>query len=105
MSTAVWVWWGPILGILGLEIKIMLFGKLKNKYVMEEISKKNTAVKWFLLGFVLIGSTILLIIFTGITYERGGIQLYASLSILLMGAVSLLDLWLFNYLFPKSKNN
>jgi len=103
ISTLIWVWWGPLLGILGLELKVIMFGRTKHKYIMEEVNKKNTILKWFGLGFIIIGITIGLIIGFYETLEQGNFEGFLIFNLIGFVICGLIDWILLKVLFPKPK--
>ena len=82
----------PLAGISGFFFKIFLFGKLKYKYVVEEIKTEHRLAKHFV-SFLFI--LIVLLIFMGLSFLG-----YWALAI---GEIvfSVLLFFIFNYMFPK----
>ncbi len=103
LSTLVWVWWGPLLGILGLEIKVLMFGRTKHKFIMEEVSKKNTVLKWLVFGIIIFGITIGLMIAFFETLEQSNFNGYLRFNLIGFAVCGLIDLILFKLLFPTPK--
>jgi membrane protease YdiL (CAAX protease family) len=92
--------WASLLLIF--ELKVRLFGKMKYKYVLEEIYRKNKVLKWVLIVGVQIG--VIFIYFSiVITLILFSIYLWViSLILLSMGIFNTLILWfVFNKMFPK----
>ena len=102
-STLVWVWWGPLLGILGLELKVLMFGKLKHKYVIEEVSKGNVVLKWIVFGIMIIGITMGLTTGFFITLQNGNFFEYLRFNLVGFAICGVIDLVLMKLLFPKPK--
>ncbi|GAG90760.1 unnamed protein product, partial [marine sediment metagenome] len=82
-------------------LKIKFFGRMKYKYIIEELHKENKAIKWSLmilsefgLYFVIFLTGIILIYFFGIT-----------ISLIVLGVIGLLGLtlmiFIFTRMFPK----
>lgn len=91
------------IGIFIFQIKIMMFGKLKHKYVVEEINKANMVGKWAVIifltgmaGFV-ISETLWPILKANAMYL---IFIYYGPT---AAVIIIVDIVLFNYLFPKPK--
>lgn len=86
----------PLVGIAGLLLKVVMFGKLKYKFVLEEINNSNKTVKYitmFLFPTLLFGGLILL---TQVKLYLVGIA----------GAVLLIILVLIiNKMFPRSEKS
>ena len=86
-----------------LEMKITLFGKMKYKYIIEELNKEHKIPKWILmilseavLYFILILAGSLLISFFGITV--------AIILLSIIGIISLSGmLYIFTKMFPKGE--
>ncbi|KKM94693.1 hypothetical protein LCGC14_1195760 [marine sediment metagenome] len=83
------------------EMKIVLFGKMKYKYIIEELNKEHKIAKWILmilseagLYFIILIAGVLLISVFGITI--------AMLLLLLLGVIGLSCLiYVFTKMFPK----
>jgi len=43
---------GPIFGLIGLEMRALLFGKLKHQYILEEFNRDFKILKWIAIGIV-----------------------------------------------------
>ncbi|MFX1274728.1 MAG: type II CAAX prenyl endopeptidase Rce1 family protein [Promethearchaeota archaeon] len=81
------------------ELKVFLFGKLKYKYILEELHKEHKIAKWVLIVLGGAGLYLLIIIL--------GIAFYSALEIIIIisliaGGISLLILsFVFTRMFPK----
>jgi membrane protease YdiL (CAAX protease family) len=83
------------------EMKVILFGKMKYKYVLEELHKEHKVAKWLFMILCQLGLFVGTIILALILYPIGGI-LALSIGLLIIGSIGLLGLVaFFNYLFPK----
>jgi len=82
----------PLAGISGFFFKIFLFGKLKYKYVVEEIKTEHRLAKHFV-SFLFV--LIVLLLYIGLSFLG-----YWALGI---GEIvySILLIFVFNYMFPK----
>ncbi|QEE17227.1 hypothetical protein DSAG12_03059 [Promethearchaeum syntrophicum] len=92
---------GPILSVLILEYKVRMFGKLKYKYVLDEVNKSNSIIKW---GILIIGALALhFLIFIGSEniFESYGIQGLALIFIPIEIVLSIISYYIFNRMFPK----
>lgn len=87
--------------LLVFELKIYLFGKLKYKYVIEEVNQERKVLKWILLfmaGFGVFGVGLVLVF---MLYYLLGIMI-TSLLLALIGTVFLACfIFLFTQMFPK----
>ncbi|MFX0025995.1 MAG: CPBP family intramembrane glutamic endopeptidase [Candidatus Hermodarchaeota archaeon] len=85
------------------ELKVRFFGKMKYKYVVEEVNKQRKVLKWL----ILIGSE-LLIYFTVIIIEFTLLGFYGILGIIIglvvIGIIGISSLlYVFTRMFPKEK--
>ena len=88
--------------LLIFELKVRLFGKMKYKYVLEEVNRSNKVLKWVLIMGILIG--VIFIYFSiVITLLLFSIELWIIFIVILsLGISSNLILWfVFNKMFPK----
>lgn len=84
------------------EMKVILFGKMKYKYVLEELNKEHKVAKWIFMVLCQIGLFVGILVLALILFPIGGVPAIA-LGLLLIGGVGTTGtLLLFNYLFPKS---
>ncbi len=85
-------------------LKIYLFGKLKYKYVLEEVNKQHKILKWIGLIGAQVAFYFLLLIFNSIIFIFFGI-FSVILASLLMGLLSLaILLFALSIMFPKVEN-
>ncbi|MCE7749098.1 MAG: hypothetical protein GPJ51_11915 [Candidatus Heimdallarchaeota archaeon] len=84
----------PLIGISSLLFKILLFGKLKNKFAVEEIRVKYKIYK-YILGFVFVACLMALFLYTAYV---GYWAIFTAEAI-----VSVIVFFSFNYMFPKAK--
>lgn len=103
LSTLIWIWWGPIWGIFGFELKILLFGKMKNKYVIEEVSNKHKVLKWFIFGAtIVVISSVTMVIFMMVMEDSGMIQ-YLLYNVIGFAIFIVIDYILYKFLFREKK--
>ncbi|WP_371805062.1 hypothetical protein [Candidatus Lokiarchaeum ossiferum] len=97
---------GPITGIITLELKVRLFGKMKYKYVIEDVNIGQTLLKWILIGvvalLVYIGTFAMVIIYMSEMTE-GYIGRMATIILPIEATVSALLYFIYNKMFPKPK--
>lgn len=103
ISTLVWVWWGPLWGILGFELKILMFGKMKNKFVLEEVNKNNMILKRVVFSVTMIMLSPLFMFVSIMAIETGGMYNYIVYNLIGFGVIGLIDYGLFKYLFSERK--
>jgi len=93
--------WVSLLSVF--EMKVSLFGKLKHKYILEELNKEHKLVKWFLI----VGSDIILyilIVLLGIAFFIKTGIIGTIIAILITGIVILfIFIFIFNRMFPKAE--
>jgi hypothetical protein len=92
---------GPIAGILLFCLKIRLFGKMKYKYVIEEMNKEYMVPKWILLGAITFGFGIIMSVITVVTLENGGLLYYIPAFLAMNIGLGIVAYLVFNYMFPK----
>lgn len=90
--------------LFAFELKVRFFGKMKYKYVVEEVNKQRKVLKWV----SLIGSE-LLIYFTVIIIEFTLLSLYGIIGIIIglvvIGIIGISSLlYVFTRMFPKEKD-
>jgi hypothetical protein len=91
---------GPIFILSALELKVLMFGKLKYKFVLEEVQLQKKVIKWIILVGVEIGIYIGLLILCAIQLEKG--LLPFAMTILPISAIVLFGLSIgFNKIFPR----
>jgi hypothetical protein len=96
---------GPIMGILLFCLKIRLFGKMKYKYVIDELNKEYMVLKWFLLGIIMFALGIGMSIVTGVTLETGGLTYYIPTFLGIDIGFAIFAYSIFNYMFPRNPSN
>ena len=85
------------------EMKIQLFGKMKYKYIIEELKKEHKVEKWILMIFSEIGLYAIILIIGGILIYNVGITI-ALLFISIIGIIGLSSLiFVFTRMFPKAE--
>ena len=102
--TIVFLAFGPLSAIFFFLLKVRMFGKLRYKYVLEEIHKDYFALKWVVLIGAMLIIAIGLMIGSELLLAEGGVGLLALVLLpieFLVGGS--LYLW-FNYMFPRSGN-
>ena len=82
----------PLIGVSSLLFKILLFGKLKNKFAVEEINV-NYKISKYILGFVFAAGLMAIFLFTAYI---GYWAIFTAEAI-----VSVIVFFSFNYMFPK----
>jgi hypothetical protein len=84
----------PLIGIATMLFKVRLFGKLKHKYVVEEINQKHKVLK-HIVGFLFSAAIMAILLY---------MAFYAYWAIFVAESVLLILVILaFNYMFPKEK--
>ena len=94
---------GPLTGIITLLLRVRLFGKMKYKYVLDEVNISAKVWKWILIIIVdMIFYTIIAISFTAIlmAYDLGVLSLVFICG---EGLILLILLYFFNRMFPKKQ--
>jgi hypothetical protein len=100
--TLIWIGFGPIMGIGLLMLKVRMFGKLRYKYVLDEIQKANKVAKWFIMGFIgIAGGIVLSEVIVAILANHNLAYLAMIFLPIEAGLIGLLYL-IYNYMFPKS---
>ncbi|TFF89705.1 MAG: hypothetical protein EU548_06745, partial [Promethearchaeota archaeon] len=85
------------------EMKIALFGKMKYKYVLEEVFKEKKFRKWALIFFIEIALYIMIQIIAYILFGVLGI-LYTALGLFFIGFLGLgVVIFIFTRMFPKKE--
>ncbi|KKK43728.1 MAG: CAAX amino terminal protease self- immunity [Candidatus Lokiarchaeum sp. GC14_75] len=89
--------------ILMFEMKIRLFGQMKNKYILEELHKENKILKWLIIILSDIGLYLVILVTGSILFFSFGI--YITLFVLLIiGIIGLTGLiFIFTRMFPKAE--
>lgn len=86
-----------------VELKIHFFGKMKYKYILEELQKENKIAKWILMIFIEVGLYFSTLYFGSIWIFTMGI-FNAMLTLLTIGLIGLILLiYTFTKMFPKEK--
>ena len=85
----------PILGIAGIFFKVLTFGKMKHKFVLEEINNRFKISK-YILGFIFVAALAIFYAFMGYLGDIAIIVSEVVSIILLLGA--------FHFMFPKPKS-
>jgi predicted permease len=92
---------GPILALALLELKVALFGKMKYKYVLEEINFKSKILKWIvIIGIGIVVYTILIALII-ILLEQRELGFLAVILILIETVLFGISYLVFNKMFPK----
>ncbi|MFX1278069.1 MAG: type II CAAX prenyl endopeptidase Rce1 family protein [Promethearchaeota archaeon] len=85
------------------ELKIHFFGKMKYKYILEELHKENKIAKWILMIFIEVGLYFSTLYFGSIWIFTMGV-FNAMLTLLTIGLIGLAMLiFTFTKMFPKEK--
>ena len=96
--------WYPIVLmflLIGFQMKIRLFGRMKYKYVLEEVNAEHKTWKWIFIGFVEFGSCIGFMIMGVILYSFFGMLVMTIVTLALsLGSLTILFVTL-NIMFPK----
>ncbi len=95
---------GFIIGILTLELKVFLFGKMKYKYVLEDVRIKHKIWKWVLISMIdfLLYGVILGIITTFLILNPENYLLPSSLVLVVITVITGLGAyWIYNKQFPQ----
>jgi hypothetical protein len=93
---------GLIFGLIGLEMKALLFGKLKHQYILEEFNRDFKILKWIAIVIVecsvfgVIGVVFLTMTFLGANYASFGITCLLGEG----GTIAIFTI-IFNKMFPK----
>ena len=87
--------------ILMFEMKIRLFGQMKNKYILEELHKENKILKWLIIMLSDIGLYLVILVTGSTLFFSFGI--YTTILVLLtIGIIGLASLiFVFTRMFPK----
>jgi hypothetical protein len=95
---------GPISGVLTLLLKVRLFGKLKYKYVLEEVKIRYKIWKWILISVINMAFYFVILIFMIFKMEDN--QIWSFILILLSGEAIFVGIlfYFFNRMFPKPPN-
>jgi len=87
--------------LLMFEMKMRLFGKMKYKYVIEELNKEHKVVKWFLMLLVQIVLYFVISILSFTLFNIFGIE-GTALGLFIIGIIGFMSLaFLFTKMFPK----
>ena len=94
----------PIIWIflfLMFEMKMQLFGKMKYKYVIEELNKEHKVVKWILMLLVQIGLYFVISILSFTLFNIFGIE-GTALGLFIIGMIGFMSLvFVFTKMFPR----
>ncbi len=86
---------------LMFEMKMRLFGKMKYKYVIEELNKEHKVVKWILMLLVQIGLYFVISILSFTLFIIFGIE-GTALGLFIIGMIGFMSLvFVFTKMFPK----
>lgn len=86
---------------LMFEMKMRLFGKMKYKYVIEELNKEHKVVKWILMFLVQIGLYFVISILSFTLFNIFGIE-GTALGLFIIGMIGFMSLvFVFTKMFPK----
>lgn len=86
---------------LMFEMKMRLFGKMKYKYVIEELNKEHKVVKWILMLLVQIGLYFVISILSFTLFNIFGIE-GTALGLFIIGMIGFMILiFVFTKMFPK----
>ncbi len=91
---------GPIFGLVALELKVRLFGKLKTKYILEEFHRDRKNSKWLVILAIEFGLAILMIASFTKLFEQSLTTLvivFPIVEVLILGFLIII----FNRMFPK----
>ena len=91
---------GPIFGLVALELKVRLFGKLKTKYILEEFHSDRKNSKWLVILAIEFGLAILMIASFTMLYAQSLTTLviiFPIVEVLILGFLIII----FNRMFPK----
>ncbi|MHA1646243.1 MAG: hypothetical protein ACTSVU_09065 [Promethearchaeota archaeon] len=95
---------GPLIAIFNMIITVRMFGKIKNKYVLEEINIRWKFWKYLsIIIFDIIVYIGLMILFL-VNYNSAGIGKIAMILVPIEGILSAIAYFLFNWIFPKQNN-
>ena len=92
---------GPLIAIFNMIMTVRMFGKIKNKYVLEEIN--NRWKFWKYLSIIIFDTIIyigLMILFL-VNYNSAGIGKIAMILVPIEGILGVIAYFLFNWIFPK----
>ncbi|MCK4238015.1 MAG: hypothetical protein KAX33_02760 [Candidatus Lokiarchaeota archaeon] len=86
---------------LMFEMKMRLFGKMKYKYVIEELNKEHKVVKWILMLLVQIGLYFVISILSFTLFNIFGIE-GTALGLFIIGMIGFMSLvFVFTKMFPR----
>lgn len=86
---------------LMFEMKMRLFGKMKYKYVIEELNKEHKVIKWILMLLVQIGLYFVISILSFTLFNIFGIE-GTALGLFIIGMIGFMSLvFVFTKMFPK----
>jgi hypothetical protein len=105
IGTLIYIGLGPIFGIGLFELKAVLFGKLRHKYVLDEMHKNNKVLKWIIIGAIPIITHIGFIALYYFLMESGGMSLYAIVFLTMEIVIGLIVFFGFNRLFPRKRTS
>lgn len=91
---------GPIFGLVALELKVRLFGKLKTKYILEEFHRDRKYSKWLVILAIEFGLAILMIASFTMLYAQSlttFVIIFSIVEVLILGFLIII----FNRMFPK----
>jgi hypothetical protein len=93
---------GIIFGLIAIEVKVRLFGKLRYQYVLEEINGEKKLQKWIAIALSDLGFLCVILISASLLNSNLS---YATVLCLLeeAGATAILVV-VFNHMFPKIKD-
>ena len=102
LITALWLPTAIIFGVLLFLLKVRLFGKMPNKYVIDEFNKENKVAKWVVLIVTAVASSIALTVFNAYYFETGDLAIYTGGSLAIMAGAGIVAGYLYSVMFPKS---
>jgi hypothetical protein len=95
---------GSIFGLIGFELKVAMFGKLHDRYVLEEIRLDHKILKWIIIFVIEIGLMLVMII-AGAIYIQTDIMsflLYFGIGEIILLIILIL---IFQKIFPKPQHD
>jgi ABC-2 type transport system permease protein len=96
---------GPAVSMILIEMKAFLFGKLRNKYILEELNREYRILKWILICVIATVIYVLLLLSIFLIFSKYGILIFAVIFIPIEIAIYLGATYIFNRFFPKPKKD
>jgi len=91
---------GTIFGLIGLELKVRFFGKLKGRYILEEFNFEYKIIKWIIIIAIEVALAILALV-GGVLFLEQSTSLFLVVFLSVEAILLAITIFIFNKMFPK----